>query len=157
MEKTDSDILQEVIGEWRTLSRILAIQKHDPTTSYIIGARLYHITKAIDKIFVNHGPMTSTLRTAMHSILHSRDEFLHDISASFSRNHKRFMAFLKDTGMNEREKNYCVMGAIGFYGKDIGMYMSRKNHYNICSAIRKKLGLSEHDTNLDNHLRSLLQ
>ena len=67
------------------------------------------------------------------------------------------MAFLKDTGMNEREKNYCVMGAIGFYGKDIGMYMSRKNHYNICSTIRKKLGLSEHDTNLGNHLRSLLQ
>ena len=57
MEKTDSDILQEVIGEWRTLSRILAIQKHDPTTSYIIGARLYHITKAIDKIFVNPGPI----------------------------------------------------------------------------------------------------
>ena len=44
---------------------------------------------------------------------------------------------------------------MGLKGKDISSYMGN-GHYKLSSMIRKKLSLSEHDTNLDIYLRQIL-
>jgi hypothetical protein len=47
--------------------------------------------------------------------------------------------------------------AIGLRGKEIGEYIQLKRHYHMSTDIRKKLGLSEDDTNLGLHIRNLMK
>ena len=57
--------------------------------------------------------------------------------------------------LSDGEIGYCCLYAMGLKGKDISAYMGN-GHYKLSSAIRKKFGLSEHDTNLDIFLREIL-
>ena len=51
----------------------------------------------------------------------------------------------------------CAAGfdAMGLKGKEISSYLGN-SHYKQSSSIRKKLGLTEHDTNLDLYLRGII-
>lgn len=42
-------------------------------------------------------------------------------------------------------------------GKEIVAYLNSRSYYNASSAIRKKLGLNEHDTNINLYIQKLLK
>lgn len=75
---------------------------------------------------------------------------------TFAAAHPRFITALESRGLTEAEVEYCCLYAIGLRGKDISAYVGHGGHYNESSAIRSKLGLGPHDTNLGNYLRSML-
>jgi len=49
------------------------------------------------------------------------------------------------------------MHAIVLRGKEIVAYLNSRSYYNSSSAIRKKLGLNEHDTNINLYIQKLLK
>ena len=92
----------------------------------------------------------------LEQLVADRDQFLHTTRMAFAAAHPEFIKFLQNKGLSEWQIEYCCLYAIGLKGKDIGPYVNRKRHYNDSSEIRSKLGLDEHDTNLGNYLRSII-
>ena len=49
-----------------------------------------------------------------------------------------------------------LSSAIGLRGKEIIAYLNSRSYYNASSGIRKKLGLNEHDTNINLYIQKLI-
>ncbi len=49
----------------------------------------------------------------------------------------------------------CCLYALGLNGKTIQQYTGDSRHYQNVGIIRKKLGLGEHDKNIDGYIKSL--
>lgn len=89
-------------------------------------------------------------------LVDNREQFIYTTRMTFMASHPKFIAHLESKGLTEEEIGYCCLYAIGLKGKDIRQYTNYAGLYNESSAIRTKLGLGAHDTNLSNHLRTLL-
>ena len=87
----------------------------------------------------------------------NRKGFIDSTRLSFAIAHPRFLIFLKEKGLTDLEIGYCCLHAIGLRVKEIVSYLNSRSYYNASSAIRKKLGLSEHDTNMINYIQNLLK
>jgi hypothetical protein len=76
---------------------------------------------------------------------------------AFKASHPRFIKFFEDHDLSVDEINYVCLYAIGLRGKEVGNYMKKRSHVNTSSAIRRKLGIDKHDTNLGIYVRKLLK
>lgn len=70
--------------------------------------------------------------------------------------HPDFIKYFESQGLTTDEINYVCLYAIGLNGKEVGMYMDKKGHFNTSSLIRKKLGLNKHQTNIGIYIKRLL-
>lgn len=93
----------------------------------------------------------------LEKLMSDRNSFIESTRMSFIIGHPRFLAFLKEKGLSDLEIGYCCLHAIGLRGKEIVAYLNSRSYYNASSAIRKKLGLSEHDTNINLYIQKLLK
>lgn len=90
------------------------------------------------------------------ALLKNKEEFMTSTRMAFAGSHPHFIKHLERCGLNEWEKGYCCLYALGLKGKEVGEYIQMKSHFNNSSDIRKKLGLPEHGTTLGTHIRQLL-
>lgn len=67
------------------------------------------------------------------------------------------MSRLLECGLTEREVDICCLYALGLNGKTIQQYTHNGRHFQHVGQIRKKLGLGEHDKNIDGYIRDLLR
>lgn len=67
------------------------------------------------------------------------------------------MSRLLECGLTEREVDICCLYALGLNGKTIQQYTHNGRHFQHVGQIRKKLGLGEHDRNIDGYIRSFLK
>lgn len=86
-----------------------------------------------------------------------KDKFINSTRLAFKASHPRFIEYLEKHNLTESEINYACLYAIGLRGKEIGEYIQVKGHYNISSSIRKKLGMTEHETNLGIYIRQKME
>jgi len=86
-----------------------------------------------------------------------KDKFINSTRLAFKASHPRFIEYLEKHNLTEPEINYACLYAIGLRGKEIGEYIQVKGHYNISSSIRKKLGMTEHETNLGIYIRQKME
>ncbi len=84
------------------------------------------------------------------------EEFMNSNRLAFQASHPRFIRYFEDHGLTESEINYVCLYAIGLRGKEVGNYMKKRSHVNISSAIRKKLCIDKHDTNIGIYVRKIL-
>lgn len=84
-------------------------------------------------------------------------EFMNSNRLAFLVSHPRFIRYFEDHGLTVSEINYVCLYAIGLRGKEVGNYMKKRSHVNISSAIRKKLGIDKHETNIGIYVRKLLK
>ena len=103
-------------------------------TAYVSGNRRDAATKELEKL------------------ISDREHFLYSTRLSFALMHPKFISYLKENGLTEKEMNYCCLYIMGFTGKDIGSYLQVKEQYNVNSSIRQKLGLDSHDGHLSPYL-----
>lgn len=89
-------------------------------------------------------------------LIQDKDEFMNTTRLAFKASHPRFMEYLEEHGLTESEINYICLYAIGLRGKEAGEYMQLKRHYHISSDVRKKLGMSENQTNIGIYIRKLM-
>lgn len=93
----------------------------------------------------------------LEKLMSDRRDFIDSTRLSFVIWHPRFLEFLKEKGLTDMEIGYCCLHAIGLRGKEIVSYLNSKTYYNASSAIRKKLGLNEHDTNINLYIQKLIK
>jgi len=67
------------------------------------------------------------------------------------------IAHMRACKLNDREIEICCLYALGLNGKTIQRYTRDGRHYQNVGLIRKKLGLGEHDKNIDGYIRSLMK
>lgn len=85
------------------------------------------------------------------------EEFMNSNRLAFQVSHPRFIQYFDERGLTTDEINYVCLYAIGLRGKEVGNYMKKRSHVNISSAIRKKLGIDKHETNIGIYVRKLLK
>lgn len=90
-------------------------------------------------------------------LIEDKNEFMKSTRLAFRATHPEFIRHLESHGLTEAEINYVCLYALGLRGKEIGDYMEIKRHYHVSGDIRRKLGIAEHNTNLGNYIRSLMQ
>lgn len=76
---------------------------------------------------------------------------------AFQVSHPVFIQYFEEHGLTESEINYVCLYAIGLKGKEVGIYIKKPSHVNMSSAIRKKLGIDKHETNIGIYVRRLLK
>lgn len=87
----------------------------------------------------------------------NKDEFMNSNRLAFQVSHPQFIQYFEDHGLTTDEINYVCLYAIGLRGKEVGNYMNKRSHVNTSSAIRKKLGIDKHETNIGIYVRKLLK
>lgn len=84
-------------------------------------------------------------------------EFMNSNRLAFQASHPKFIQYFEEHGLTTDEINYVCLYAIGLRGKEVGNYIKKRSHVNISSAIRKKLGIDKHETNLGIYVRKQLK
>lgn len=90
-------------------------------------------------------------------LVSERDAFMHQNRLLFERWQPEMTAHLRDAGLDDREISICCLYALGLNGKMIQQYTQDGRHYQNVGLIRRKLGLDEHDRNIDGYIRSLMK
>lgn len=147
---------QQVLTEWKALSRILGRNRNDLATTRAIASRLWTINDAIGK-YIIYGESATFPDAAIKRISEAIVLFLKEIQCTFSEHNKCFIHLLHGFRLTSWEMQYCLLEAIGFTGREIGMMTRVSRHYIYSSRIRKKFNLNPHDTNIGNYLRIQLE
>lgn len=85
------------------------------------------------------------------------EDFMNSNRLAFQASHPQFIQYFEEHGLTVDEINYVCLYAIGLRGKEVGNYMKKRSHVNTSSAIRKKLGIDKHETNIGIYVRKLLK
>lgn len=93
----------------------------------------------------------------IQELVANRKRFMDSTRIAFKASNPSFIRFFEDHGLSTEEINYICLYAIGLNGKEVGAYIQKKGHVNMSSAIRKKLGLDMHETNISIYTRRLLK
>lgn len=84
-------------------------------------------------------------------------EFMRQTRLIYERLQPVMIARLRESDLTDEEIEVCCLYALGLNGKSIQQYTRDGRHYQNVGIIRKKLGLGEHDKNIDGYIRSLLR
>lgn len=147
----------DALIERDALSKMAEASAPDPEMKMVINERLALLNKVIASYITDSSSANKEANAQIEMLVSNREAFLESTRKSFEAGHPRFMAYLRSCGLSEWEVNYCCLYLVGLNGKEIGEYINLKRHYTYGSVIRHKLGLGEHDRNLANHLKSLLE
>ena len=129
----------------------------NPEMKLVIKERLALLNKVIASYITDSSSANKEANAQIEMLVSNREAFLESTRKSFEAGHPRFMAYLRSCGLSDWEVNYCCLYLVGLNGKEIGEYINLKRHYTYGSVIRQKLGLGEHDRNLANHLKNMLE
>lgn len=122
----------------------------------VIEQRLVLLGRLFIGVITADGRIEQEAVSEMEAFVEDREMFVGTVRTVLDAIRPGFIAHLKECGLTEEQISCCCLYAIGLRGKDIANYLGRKSHYNDNIEIRRKLGLGEHDTNLGNYLRRLL-
>ena len=131
-------------------------RKPDDEAMAIIRERMSVLDKFLASRLSSDCSFDKTAEAELDRLVSDQDDFLRSTMVLFRDSHPGFVAELKLHGLTDWEIGYCCLYVLGLKGKDVGNYLKKKRNYIISSDIRRKLGLTEHDTNLGIWLRSRL-
>ena len=121
----------------------------------IISERL----RIIDQFVMSDAFSDSVFETkaseTLKEIICNRTEFVRQNRLIFNQSSPKFIDYLLRKGLTDIEIDHCCLYAIGMNGKMVTTFTNAKRHYHIGSDVRKKLGLSTHDTNISIYIRNL--
>ncbi|MDE6346056.1 MAG: hypothetical protein K2L55_05245 [Muribaculaceae bacterium] len=134
----------------------ILLQKHqglDEPVQNVIKHRLNMLNSLLAKEISDNESHAAAYTKWIEHIRKNKEEFLDSTRIALTASYPAFMKCLETCGLTDDEIKYVCLYAIGLKGKEVGEYMQLKRHYNISSAIRKKLGIDEHETNIGLYIR----
>ena len=143
-----------LMAEREELSRI---HMADENVRKIIAERLAIIDGFVMSETLQDNIFGKEAEEALKEIIKDRDKFTTQTRLIFNQSHPEFIRHLMQKGLSEREIEHCCLYAIGLNGKMVTAFTNLKRHYHVGSDIRKKLGLTGHDTNISIYIRKLLK
>ena len=123
----------------------------------IVLKRLELLNTFIATVVSKNGIIDKESRQFLIDIINKQDDFLRSSVLAFEASHPMFVNFLKDKNLSPLEMGFCCLYAMGLNGKNIGEVTKISRHYIISHEIRKKLGLSEQNPNLNKYIIKLLE
>ena len=99
----------------------------------------------------------NTVLDGMEELVADPAVFTRQLRLIYSCLQPTMMSRLLECGLTEREVDICCLYALGLNGKTIQQYTHNGRHFQHVGQIRKKLGLGEHDKNIDGYIRDLLR
>lgn len=147
----------DALIERDTLSKMAESNAPDEEMKSVIKQRLALLNKVITSYITDSSSANKEANAQIEMLVSNREAFLESTRKSFEAGHPLFIAYLRSCGLSDWEVNYCCLYLVGLNGKEIGEYINLKRHYTYGSVIRQKLGLGEHDRNLANHLKNMLE
>ena len=151
--------------------RISELEEETAQLSHLLETRIDMSHEVRDAIKLRLGMLNSLLaeQIKMHGQKRKPyDEWVGDIATdaaafmdstrlALSASHPGLIHYFEECGLTVDEINYLSLYAIGLRGKEVGIYINRRSHTNLSSAIRKKLGIDKHETNIGIYVRKLMK
>jgi len=122
-----------------------------------IKIRLEMLNSLLAGYITDNEQFGKSYEARVRELTDNTEEFMNSNRLAFRASHPRFIQYFEDHNLTVSEINYVCLYAIGLKGKDVGAYMKKRSHVNISSAIRKKIGIDKHETNLGIYVRRLLK
>ena len=145
-------------GESDNLKELLHSQKEMPAeVRKAIQKRIEMLNTYLASQISDHREFEKAYDAWVEELTADTEEFMNSNRLAFQASHPAFIKYFEDHGLTTAEINYVCLYAIGLRGKDVGSYMKKRSHVNISSAIRNKLGIDRHETNIGIYVRKLLR
>ena len=145
-------------GESENLKELLQSQKEMPAeVRKAIQTRIEMLNTYLASQISHHREFEKAYDEWVSELTADTEEFMNSNRLAFQASHPAFIKYFEDHGLTTAEINYVCLYAIGLRGKDVGTYMKKRSHVNISSAIRSKLGIDRHETNIGIYVRKLLR
>ena len=145
------DINTRLTEEKATLTEMLSKASIPEEARRSVNDMLTTVTRILSaKASGSDSEVIDQVTHKMEQLTEDRNQFVLSVMFSYATAHPEFTTTLKARGLSEWETGYCCLYAMGLRGKDIGNLIGGGSHahHNRASAIRAKLGLTEHDTTL---------
>lgn len=146
--ENESDSLKSLINNREELP--IEVQRE-------IKVRIEMLNSLLASYITNNDQYEKPYDVWIKELTDNKDEFMNSNRLAFQVSHPRFIQYFEDHGLTTDEINYVCLYAIGLRGKEVGNYMNKRSHVNTSSAIRKKLGIDKHETNIGIYVRKLLK
>ena len=123
----------------------------------LLSSRISILDELLVSLVFDKDSYSSEKATALiESIAADKETYMNTLGLIFSIKHPLVAEHFKKCGLNTWEIGYCSFYCIGYKGKEIGNLMGSSKYYKVNSSIRKKLGMGPKDTNIDIHLRKVM-
>lgn len=150
--------IEQLENESETLKKVLEKRKDlAKPIEDAIKIRIEMLNGLLASQITDNDSYAKPYGTWKEQIIQDKDEFMNTTRLAFKASHPKFIEYLEQHDLTESEINYVCLYAIGLRGKEVGEYMQLKRHYHISSDVRKKLNLSEHQTNIGIYIRKLMK
>lgn len=150
-------LYEQIVYEKDNLSELLSHSNDlDNNIRSIVAQRIQLLNKFFTIYITNNSEISRKVDKELDELLANKVTFMSSTRLAFAGSHPKFIKYLEDHNLTEREIEYCCLYALGLKGKEVGSYIKMRSHFNISSDVRKKLGLVESDTNLGIYIRKLL-
>ena len=147
----------DAVAERDALTKMIEDSSVREEAKAVIKARLDVLNKVIISQITGTTSANKKAYEELELLLADKKTFIESTRLAIEGNNPEFITALKQRGLTDEEINICCLYAIGLKGKDIKSYTSQPRHYNQSADIRRKLGLTESDTNLSIFLRDMLE
>ena len=147
----------DAIAERDALTKMVEDSSVREEAKAVIKARLDVLNKVIISQITGTTSANKKAYEELELLLADKETFIESTRLTIEGNNPEVITALKQRGLTDEEINICCLYAIGLKGKDIKAYTSQPRHYNQSADIRRKLGLTESDTNLSIFIRDMLE
>ena len=148
--------LKSLEVERRYLESILDKAKDEP-----VKELLRHRASLIGRLLVaeisGDSEVNDSVMNEIGALVAEREEFMRQNRLLYERWQPEMVERLRASGLTDEEVEVCCLYALGLNGKTIQQYTQDGRHYQNVGLIRRKLGLGEHDKNIDGFIKSLLK
>lgn len=150
--------VKELENESLNLNELMDSQEELPSeVQQTIKVRIEMLNALLARYITANEKYSEPYESWIKELTDNTEEFMNCNRLAFQASHPRFIQYFEDHGLTVGEINYVCLYAIGLKGKEVGSYMKKRSHVNISSAIRRKLGIDKHDTNIGIYVRKLLK
>ena len=123
------------------------------TAKVLMAQRLALLNELIADKSGKHSPV----QNALTDMLSKPETFMQSTRQTLSITHPRFIRTLQQHDLTDEEIGLCCLYALGLNTKQAGIYVKNARTYHANSAIRQKLKLDTHVTNLNLYIARMLQ
>ena len=151
-----SRLLSSLEEERPALARMIHSIKDDEARQ-LIRNRSELVEKILAAAVAGDPDRSNAVLDEVERLVEERTEFMRQTRLIYERIQPRMVERLRESGLDDEEVEICCLYALGLNGKAIQTYTGDSRHYQNVGIIRKKLGLGEHDRNIDAFIRSLMR
>lgn len=154
-EFEQEELQRQICGLMIEREELASLEASGKEGRRIIAERMQIIDGFVLSDAFNDRAFENKASERLKEIIRNRSEFVKQNRLIFNQSSPEFIAYLINHGLTDLEIEHCCLYAIGMNGKMVTSFTNVKRHYHIGSDVRKKLGLSGHDTNISIYIRKL--